>query len=225
MRILLVEDEAKTTSFLRKGLTENGFEVEVARQGEEGLRRAMDEDFDLLVLDVMLPGRDGWSILQVLRQAGKRTPTLILTARDAIDDRVKGLELGADDYLVKPFAFSELLARIRSILRRTAESGGPEIVRIADLEVDIVRQRATRGGMRLDLTPKEMALLSLVARHKGEVLSRAFLAKQVWDMHLDGETNVVDVHIRRLRAKLDDPYSKKLIHTVRGVGYMLEDQV
>jgi two-component system copper resistance phosphate regulon response regulator CusR len=223
MRILVVEDEAKTAAYLRRGLTENGFAVDVSRQGDEGLHRARQDDYDLLILDVMLPGQDGWSILSELRRAGKSTPVLFLTARDAVPDRVKGLELGADDYLVKPFAFTELLARIHSVLRRTA--GSPtETLRIADLELDLLRHRATRAGKRLSLTPKEFSLLSLLARRRGEVLSRPLLAEQVWDMRYEGETNVVDVHVRRLRSKVDDPFPQKLIHTVRGVGYVLDER-
>ncbi len=223
MRILVVEDEKKTAAYLRRGLVENGFAVEVAEQGEDGLRLARTGAYDLLILDVMLPRRDGWSILAELREGGQQTPALFLTARDAIPDRVKGLELGADDYLVKPFAFSELLARIRSILRRSAASPR-DTLRIADLEMDLLRQRATRAGQRLELTPKEFALLALLAHRTGEVLSRAFIAEQVWDMRFAGETNIVDVHVRRLRSKVDDPFAQKLIYTVRGVGYVLEER-
>jgi two-component system copper resistance phosphate regulon response regulator CusR len=223
MRVLLVEDETKIAAFLRKGLAENGFVVDVARQGDDGLHLARTVAYDLVVLDVMLPNLDGWAILTALRQEGKQTPVLYLTARDSVADRVKGLELGADDYLVKPFAFSELLARIRSILRR-GPARQPETVRVADLEVDVVRLRAFRSGQRLDLTPKEFALLSLLARRAGEVLSRTLIAEQVWDMNFDSDTNVVDVHIRHLRSKVDDPFERKLIHTVRGVGYVLEER-
>jgi two-component system copper resistance phosphate regulon response regulator CusR len=223
MRILVVEDEKKTAAFLRRGLTENGFAVEVAAHGEDGLRQALAGAPDLILLDVMLPERDGWSILSALRQAGRQTPILFLTARDAVRDRVKGLELGADDYLVKPFAFSELLARIRTVLRRSA-AGSAESLRIADLEIDLVRDRAARAGKALDLTPKEFGLLTLLARRRGEVLSRALIAEQVWAMGCAGESNVVDVHVRRLRAKVDDPFPQKLIHTVRGVGYVLDDR-
>lgn len=223
MRILIVEDETKTAAYLKQGLEENSFAVDVARTGEEGLRLALSGDYGLLILDIMLPERDGWSILAELRRAGKQTPVLFLTARDAVQDRVKGLELGADDYLVKPFAFSELLARVRSILRR-----GPgrqsDTLRVDDLEIDPLRHRITRAGQRLDLTPKEYALLLLLLRRNGEVLSRTLIAEQVWDMNFDSDTNVVDVHVRRLRAKVDDPFEKKLIHTVRGVGYVLEDR-
>lgn len=223
MKILVVEDESKTAAYLRKGLTENGFVVDVAAEGESGLHKAMTGGFDLVILDVMLPGRDGWSVLADMRGAGKQTPVLLLTARDSVPDRVKGLELGADDYLVKPFAFSELLARVRSILRR-----GPvrlaEVAQIGDLELDLARHRAIRAGQRLVLTPKEFALLSLLVRRTGEVLSRTLIAEQVWDMNFDSGTNVVDVHVRRLRSKVDDPFERKLIHTVRGVGYVLEER-
>jgi two-component system copper resistance phosphate regulon response regulator CusR len=225
MRILVVDDELKTTEFLRKGLTENGFEVAVSRQGEEGLQRALTERFDLLVLDVMLPKRDGWSILANLRKSGKETPALFLTARDTIASRVRGLNLGADDYLVKPFAFSELLARVHSILRRadgTKAAIALEKIQVADLEIDLLRHRVSRARHRLELTPREFDLLLLLARCQGEILSRDRIAQEVWDMHFDGGTNVVDVHVRRLRSKLDDPFTKKLIHTVRGVGYVLE---
>jgi two-component system, OmpR family, copper resistance phosphate regulon response regulator CusR len=221
MRILIVEDEAKTAAYLRQGLSEHGFVVDVADQGDDGLHLARTGHYDLIVLDVMLPARDGWSVLAELRRSGTRTPVLFLTARDAIHDRVKGLELGADDYLVKPFAFSELLARVRALLRRSLTSQ-PDVVRIADLEVDLLRFKAIRHGQRLDLTPKEFALLSLLAQHTGEVLSRTLIAEQVWDMNFASDTNVVDVAVRRLRRKVDDPFTPKLIQTVRGVGYVLE---
>ncbi len=221
MKILVVEDEKKAAAYLRKGLAENGYVVDVAAGGEDGLHLAQTGGHDLVILDVMLPGRDGWSVLSELRRSGKQTPVLFLTAKDAVQDRVKGLELGADDYLVKPFAFSELLARVRSILRR-GPSRKPETIRHADLEIDLVRHRAARDGSRLELTPKEFALLALLARRAGEVLSRTLIAEEVWDMNFDGGTNVVDVHVRRLRSKVDDPFDRKLIHTVRGVGYVLD---
>jgi two-component system copper resistance phosphate regulon response regulator CusR len=223
MRILIVEDERKTAAYLQKGLTEGGFVVDAASRGDDGLHLAVNHDYDLIILDVMLPERDGWSVLATMRRAGKQTPVLILTARDAVRDRVKGLELGADDYLVKPFAFSELLARVRSILRR-GPTRQPETLRIADLELDLIRYKATRGGQRLDLAPKEFALLSLLARRKGEVLSRTLIAEQVWDMHFESDSNVVDVAVRRLRRKVDDKFPQKLIHTVRGLGYVLEER-
>ena len=223
MKLLIVEDELKTATYLRKGLTEQGFVVDVSEQGEEGLFTASTTGFDLIILDVMLPERDGWSVLTELRRTGNKTPVLFLTARDSVQDRVKGLELGADDYLIKPFAFSELLARIRNILRRSP-SRHPDVVQVADLEIDFIRHKANRAGQRLDLTPKEFALLSLLARRQGEVLTRTLIAEQVWDMNFDSDTNVVDVHVRRLRSKADDPFDKKLIHTVRGVGYVLEER-
>ena len=223
MKLLVIEDENKTASYLKKGLVESGFVVEVSADGDEGLHLAKTGDYSLIVLDVMLPGRDGWSVVQELRRSGKDTPVIFLTARDAVNDRVKGLGLGADDYLVKPFAFSELLARIQTILRRSP-SRHPDTLRIADLEMDIDHHRVTRSGHRIDLTPKEFLLLSLLARRAGEVLGRTLIAEQVWDMNFDSDTNVVDVHVRRLRAKIDDPFEQKLIHTVRGVGYVLEDR-
>ncbi len=222
MKILVVEDEKKAAAYLRKGLGENGYVVDLAADGEDGLRLARSGSYELVILDVMLPGRDGWSVLGELRREGLQTPVLFLTARDSLPDRVKGLNLGADDYLVKPYAFSELLARVRSILRR-----GPvrreETLKRADLEIDFVRHRAARAGRKLDLTPKEFALLALLARRAGEVLTRTAIAEEVWDMNFDGGTNVVDVHVRRLRSKVDDPFEKKLIHTVRGMGYVLDD--
>lgn len=223
MKILVVEDERKAAAHLRQGLTENGYVVDVINDGDDGLHLARTGGYDLLILDVMLPGRDGWSILAALRQDGCQTPVLFLTARDAVEDRVRGLELGGDDYLVKPYSFAELLARVRSILRRSP-ARQPDVVRVADLELDLVRHKATRAGRRLDLTPKEFALLSLLARRVGEVLSRTLIAGQVWDMNFDSDSNVVDVHIRRLRAKADDPFDVKLIHTVRGAGYVLEER-
>ena len=222
MHILIIEDEKKTASFLKKGLSEAGYVVDTSEDGDEGLLLALDIDYDLIILDVMLPERDGWSILSVLRsQEDKRTPVLFLTARDTVSDRVKGLELGADDYLIKPFAFSELLARVRLLLRRVPVPYS-EILQIADLKVVLGRQKVTRNGSRLDLTPKEFALLSLLMRRTGEVLSRTLIAEMVWDINFDSDTNVIDVAIRRLRSKVDDPFEQKLIHTIRGVGYVLE---
>lgn len=221
MRVLIVEDEPKTAAYLRQGLEENGFVADVARDGQDGAHLAMAGAYDLLLLDVMLPGKDGWSVIGELKAAGLDTPILFLTARDAVHDRVRGLELGADDYLIKPFAFSELLARIRTVLRR----GGPRQpaeLRLADLELDPARHRARRGGQPLDLTPKEFLLLALLMRRAGEVLSRTLIAEQVWDINFESDSNVVDVHMRRLRGKVDEPFDRKLIHTVRGVGYVLE---
>jgi two-component system, OmpR family, copper resistance phosphate regulon response regulator CusR len=221
MKILVVEDEAKTAKFLKKGLNEAGYVVDVAADGLEGLHLALEVDFDLIILDVMLPGRDGWQVLIRLREAGRKALVLMLTARDSVRERVHGFELGADDYLVKPFAFSELLARVRSLLRRSTPRA-QETVRMADLEIDLLRHRATRGGQKIDLTAKEFLLLSLLARRAGEVLSRTLIAETVWDMNFDSDTNVVDVNVRRLRSKVDDPFPVKLIHTVRGAGYVLE---
>ncbi|MGY8524720.1 heavy metal response regulator transcription factor [Paracidovorax citrulli] len=221
MRILIVEDEPKAGAYLLKGLSESGFVVDLATNGLDGLAHARAQAYDLIVLDVMLPGLDGWQVLRELRRESD-TPVLFLTARDELADRLKGLELGADDYLTKPFAFAELVARIRTILRR-----GPmresEVIEVADLQIDTVRRRATRAGQKLELTSKEFSLLQLLARRRGEVLSRSLIASQVWDMNFDSNTNVVDVSIRRLRAKVDDPFEHKLIHTRRGMGYVLDE--
>src|SRR6201987_1575338 len=221
MRILIIEDEIKTAKFLQKGLGENGFVIDVANDGLDGLYMAQEMEFDLVILDVMIPSLDGWQVLTRLREAGRRMPVLFLTARDAVHERVRGFELGADEYLAKPFAFSELLAGTRSLLRR-APPRPQETVRMADLEIDLLRQRATRAGQRLDLTFKEFLLLSLLARRAGEVLSRTLIAEAVWDMNFDSDTNVVDVNVRRLRSKVDDPFPHKLIQTIRGAGYVLE---
>jgi two-component system, OmpR family, copper resistance phosphate regulon response regulator CusR len=220
MRLLVIEDERKTGEYLKKGLEESGFIVDVASNGIDGLHLAMEDDYELVVLDVMLPGLDGWGVVKQLRSK-KRTPVLFLTARDDIEDRVKGLELGGDDYLIKPFAFVELLARIRTLLRR-----GPvrevEHLGVGDLEIDVIRRRVKRAGQRIDLTPREFALLHLLAERRGEVLSRTQIASYVWDMNFDSDTNVVEVAIRRLRAKIDDAHALKLIHTVRGMGYVMD---
>ena len=221
MRILLAEDDPKTSAYLQKGFAESGFVVDVASNGADALHLALSAEYDLVILDIMMPGLDGWSVLSELRHRERLVPVLFLTARDGVEDRVKGLELGADDYLVKPFAFSELLARVRSILRR---GGGrqPELLRVGGLELDVRRHRASRDGILLDLTPKEFALLSLLVRRSGEVLSRTLIADQVWGINFATDTNVVEVAIRRLRRKVDEPFPTGIIHTVRGVGYVLE---
>src|SRR3954462_6008857 len=221
MRILVIEDEKKTAAFLAKGFREAGFDVDVAADGETGLEQARETKFDLLIVDVMLPHKDGWDVVAELRRDEVRTPILLLTARDSVRDRVKGLELGADDYLVKPFAFSELLARVRSLLRR-APNHRPDILRIRDLEIDTRRHKATRAGTPLNLTAKEFLLLTHLVRSAGQVISRAEIAGHVWDINFATTTNVVDVMVRMLRAKAADPFQPKLIHTVRGAGYVLK---
>ena len=221
MRILLIEDEKKTAAFIAKGLEEEGYTVVAARDGETGLERAFSEHFDLLLVDVMLPKKDGWTVVEEIRAAGIKAPILFLTARDSVPDRVKGLELGADDYLVKPFAFSELVARVRSALRRSDNKPGDQL-RIDDLELDTHRNRAVRAGDPLHLTSKEFLLLAQLVRKAGEVVSRKEIESHVWGIDFQTGTNVLDVMVRRLRAKVDDPYPKKLIHTVRGAGYVLK---
>jgi two-component system, OmpR family, copper resistance phosphate regulon response regulator CusR len=223
MHLLIIEDEPKMANYLAKGLTENGFIVDIANNGEEGIFLATTESYDLIILDVMLPKINGWTVLTTLRNKKLETPVLFLTARDSVADRVKGLELGADDYLIKPFAFSELLARVRTILRRGSITS-PDVLEIADLEIDLIRHKAFRNKISLDLSPKEFALLSLLARHNGEVISRTVITEKIWDINFDSGTNVVDVSIRRLRQKVDDNFKNKLIHTIRGVGYVLEDR-
>src|SRR3954468_19219822 len=222
MRVLLIEDKKKTAGFLAKGLREDDLEVEIAYDGETGLELARTKKFDLLIVDVMLPNKDGWTVVGELRKSGMRTPILFLTARDSVRDRVKGLELGAADYLVKPFAFSELMARVRSLLRRAPSSHRPEVLRIRDLEIDPRRHKATRAGTPLNLTAKEFLLLTHLVHSAGQVVSRAEIASHVWDINFATNTNVVDVMVRRLRAKVDDPFQPKLIHTVRGAGYVLK---
>ena len=224
MKILIVEDQLKTGHYLRQGLSEAGFNTELAADGSAGQHLALTGDYALLILDVMLPGRNGWQILQAVRSAGLETPVLFLTARDSVEDRVKGLELGADDYLVKPFAFSELLARVRSLLRRGSSNAQETHLQLADLRLDLLRRRVERSGKRIDLTAKEFALLELLLRRQGEVLPKSLIASQVWDMNFDSDTNVIEVAIRRLRLKIDDDFAEKLIHTVRGMGYVLEER-
>ena len=223
MKILIVEDEPKTGDYLKQGLAEAGFSADLVRNGLDGMHEGLVGEYDLLILDVNLPGLDGWQVLKALRAAGRDLPVLFLTARDQVEDRVKGLELGADDYLVKPFAFSELLARVRTLLRRgRGRVKEVDSLVFADLELDVLKRRASRAGRRIDLTAKEFALLELFLRRQGEVLARSFIASQVWDMNFDSDTNVVEVAIRRLRAKVDDDFTPKLIHTLRGMGYVME---
>ena len=223
MKILIVEDEPKTGEYLRQGLNEAGFVADLAANGGDGLHLALHGEYDLVILDVMLPELDGWQVLASLRRRGLEMPVLFLTARDQVEDRVKGLELGADDYLVKPFSFAELLARVRTILRRGRGGGlDSNVLRVADLELDLLRRRVTRGGKRIDLTAKEFGLLELLMRRQGEVLPRSLIASQVWDMNFDSDTNVIEVAMRRLRLKVDDGQPVKLIQTVRGMGYVLE---
>ncbi|MFC8752668.1 heavy metal response regulator transcription factor [Pseudomonas oryzihabitans] len=220
MHILLIEDDQKTGEYLKKGLGESGYAVDWTQHGADGLHLALDGRYDLIILDVMLPGIDGWQIMEVLRKK-LDVPVLFLTARDGLQDRIRGLELGADDYLVKPFSFVELLLRIRTLLRRGVVRE-PEHFHLADLQLDLLRRRVTRGDDLITLTNKEFALLHLLLRREGEVLSRTLIAAEVWDMNFDSDTNVVDVAIKRLRAKVDNPYPVKLIHTARGIGYVCE---
>jgi two-component system copper resistance phosphate regulon response regulator CusR len=222
VKILIVEDEPKTGDYLQQGLSEAGFTVELAVNGTDGLHLASEGDHDLLILDVMLPGMNGWQLLRSLRDKGCQVPVIFLTARDQVEDRVKGLELGADDYLVKPFSFAELLARVRTILRRGRTGIESTTLLVADLEMDLLRRRVMRAGNRVDLTAKEFGLLELLMRRCGEVLPRSLIASQVWDMNFDSDSNVIEVAMRRLRAKVDDGHETKLIQTVRGMGYVLE---
>ncbi|MFY9514585.1 MAG: heavy metal response regulator transcription factor [Rubrivivax sp.] len=226
MKLLLIEDETKLADYLKKGLSEEGYVVDVVHDGVDGLHCALEQDYDVVLLDQMLPGIDGLSLLAALRRT-KHTPVLMLTARSAVDDRVKGLQTGADDYLTKPFAFTELVARIEVLLRRSRPDTPAQhlpVLELADLQLDVLKRRATRAGQRLELTAKEFTLLALFLRRRGEVLSRTEIAEQVWDMNFDSNTNVVDVAVGRLRAKLDGPHANKLLHTVRGMGYVLEER-
>jgi two-component system copper resistance phosphate regulon response regulator CusR len=222
MRILIVEDEPKMASYLRKGLMEASFRVDTAVDGKEGLFLALHEDYDVIVLDVMLPELDGLQVLKRLREQ-KRTPVLLLTARDSVEDKVSGLESGADDYLSKPFAYAEFLARIRALSRRPSQSID-SVLCVGDMEIDLLRRRVRRANVRIELTAQEFSLLKLFAERQGEVLTRAFVTSQVWDMNFDSDTNVVDVAIKRLRAKIDNPFERKLLHTVRGMGYVMEER-
>lgn len=222
MKILIVEDEPKTGDYLRQGLREAGFTVDLVQDGLDGLHLGIEGDQDLIILDVMLPRMDGWGVLQALTQAEITTPVIFLTAKDQVEERVRGLELGAADYLVKPFSFAELLARVRNVLRRGPTSVESSVLQVADLEVDLLRRRVSRAGKRIDLTPKEFGLLELLVRRQGEVLPRSLIASLVWDMNFDSDTNVIEVAMRRLRAKVDEGFDVRLIQTVRGMGYVLE---
>ena len=221
MHLLIAEDDLRSSEFLTKGLTENGFTVDSASDGDTAWQRIREVSYDLIVLDVMMPGMDGWGVLEKVRAAGLTTPVLFLTARDTVADRVKGLDLGADDYLVKPFAWPEFLARVRTLLRR-AMGHGPELLRVADLELDLALMKARRNGQPLDLTAKEFQMLALLVRHQGEIVSRSMLAKQVWEMNFMVDSNAIDVALSRLRKKVDEPFPHKLIRTLRGAGYSLE---
>jgi two-component system copper resistance phosphate regulon response regulator CusR len=222
MKLLVVEDEIKTGQYLKKGLYEAGLIVDLACTGMDGHHQAVTEKYDLIILDVMLPDIDGWHILKTLRSNGDLTPVLFLSAKDSTEDKVKGLELGADDYLAKPFVFAELLARVRTLLRRGIPNQELDTLTIANMTLDLKRRSAIREGQRINLTNKEFSLLELLLRRQGEVLPRSLIASQVWDMNFDSDTNVIDVAIRRLRSKIDSDYQPKLIHTVRGMGYVLE---
>ncbi|MES2872019.1 MAG: heavy metal response regulator transcription factor [Pseudomonadota bacterium] len=221
MRVLIVEDEEKTADYLHRGLTEQGYTVDVARDGIEGLHLAMESDYAVIVLDVMLPGLDGFGVLRALR-ARKQTPVIMLTARERVEDRIRGLREGADDYLGKPFSFLELVARLQALTRRSGSGHEPVQVTVDDLWIDLISRKASRAGTRLDLTAKEFSLLSVLARRQGEILSKTSIAEMVWDINFDSDANVVEVAIKRLRAKLDGPFEHKLLHTIRGMGYVLE---
>jgi len=223
MRILVVDDEDKTTAYLSAGLNENGFAVDIANNGQDGLLLANTHHYDLIILDVMLPKLDGWAVIKEIRRSHSDVRILFLTACDDVEEKVKGLELGADDYLIKPFAFSELLARIRTLLRRSTTKQTAHLL-IADLNINLIKHKATRGSQKLDLTPKEFALLTFLAQHQGEVLARTLISASVWNINFETDTNIVDVAIRRLRQKVDDPFEIKLIHSVRGIGYVLEQR-
>ena len=224
MRVLLIEDEFKMADLIRKGLKENGFLVDVAHHGSDGLKLALSHDYDIIILDVMIPGIDGWEVIRRLREKKNASPVIFLSALDSLEDRIKGLELGGDDYIVKPFAFSELIARLHTVLRRGQSSAPANVYKVGDLELDLTAHRVIRQGVRIDLTPKEFTLLSLLLRFKGDALTRTRIAERIWNLDSFHDTNVVDVHMRRLRSKIDDPFEKKLIHTVRGVGYVLEER-
>jgi len=224
MRLLLVEDELKTAEFLKKGLESNGFNVDMVSYGTEAMKLLLTTEYDILILDVMIPGISGWEVMTRIREKGIHVPVIFVTALDGLEDKLQGLKLGADDYIVKPFAFSELLARIHAVMRRGKEKPVHDLYRAGTLILDLEAHRVTRDGVRIDLTPKEFTLLALLMRFKGDALSRTRIAERIWSLDKFHDTNVVDVHITRLRSKIDDPFEKKLIHTVRGVGYVLEER-
>ncbi|EGQ8241785.1 heavy metal response regulator transcription factor [Vibrio parahaemolyticus] len=226
MKILIVEDEHKAGEYLQKGLIESGYVVDLVHDGVYGLYHATSEEYDLILLDIMLPKLDGWQVLNTLRSSGIHTPVIMLTAKEQVEDRVRGFELGANDYVVKPYAFAELLARVQNVFRHHIAAqvvASPQTLRVADLELDMIKRVATRAGQSMLLTAKEYALLELLMRKTGQVLSRTTIASLVWDMNFDSDTNVIDVAVKRLRSKVDKPFDKPLIHTVRGMGYKLEE--
>jgi len=223
MRVLLVEDDRTVSSFIRRGLVQEGFSVDVSRDGRDAFHQALHQPYDVIVLDVLIPFMDGFEVLGQIRKQGCRVPVLILSAKDGVEDRIRGLNVGADDYLVKPFSFAELVARIRALLRRGSDLG-QSVLRVGDLEIDLVARKVTRNGRRISLTPKEFSLLEYLVRNRGNVLTRTMIAEHVWDQHFDSFSNVIDVCVRCLRAKVDDPFRTKLIHTVRGVGYVLSEE-
>ncbi len=226
MRVLVIEDDREVASFLQKGLAQSGWNVDVAGNGRDGLFLATTENYDALVVDRMLPGVDGLTVVRTLRASNDTTPALILSALGEVDDRVKGLKAGGDDYLVKPFAFSELMARLEALVRR-AKAGGAAaetVLEVGDLHMDLLRREVHRGGRKIDLQPREFQLLEFLMRHAGQVVTRTMLLEGVWDYHFDPQTNVIDVHVSRLRSKIDRGFDTPLLHTVRGVGYRLDEQ-
>jgi two-component system OmpR family response regulator len=225
MKVLVVEDDAETASYIRNGLTEEGHCVDVVADGSVGLVQATSEDYDVLIVDRMLPRLDGLSLVRALRGAGKPTPVLYLTSLGGVDDRVKGLEAGGDDYVSKPFSFAELLARVNALGRRSPMKGEEVVLRVSDLEMDLIRRVVRRAGEIIDLQPREFRLLEILMRNKGKVITRTMLLERVWDFHFDPKTSVVETHISRLRAKIDRPFQTELIHTVRGAGYSVDDRI
>jgi two-component system, OmpR family, response regulator len=225
MRVLVVEDDSETASYIRNGLTEEGHCVDVMADGRDGLVQATADDYDLLIVDRMLPGLDGLSLVRTLRGTGKPTPVLFLTSLGRVDDRVEGLEAGGDDYVSKPFSFAELLARVNALGRRSPMKGEETALKVSDLEMDLIRRIVRRAGEMIELQPREFRLLEVLMRNKGKVVTRTMLLERVWDFHFDPKTSVVETHISRLRTKVDKPYQKELIHTVRGAGYSIDDRI